>query len=75
MNTSLDVAMANRYLHELNDLLDKLGWNKTKENVIVLPEKDGKIDFDFMDKFILILKKLIIKDVVEYTSKYLLTKK
>ena len=54
---------------------NKLGWNKTKENVIVLPEKDGKIDFDFMDKFILILKKLIIKDVVEYTSKYLLTKK
>lgn len=30
VNTSLDVAMANRYLHELNDLLDKLGWNKTK---------------------------------------------
>lgn len=49
------------------------GWNKVKEKSIVLPEKDGKIDFDFMDKFILILKKLIIKNVVEYTNKKLIT--
>ena len=47
------------------------GWNKAKEKKILLPNKDDNIDFDFMDKFILIAKKLIIKDVVEYTNKKL----
>ena len=51
------------------------GWNKVKEKSIVLPEKDGNIDFDFMDKFIIILKKFIIKEVVEYTNKKLSAKK
>ncbi len=45
------------------------GWNKAKEKIILLPEKNGEIDFDFMDKFIIIAEKLIIKDVVEYTDK------
>ena len=44
------------------------GWNKVKEKSIVLPVKNENIDFDFMDKFINILKKLIIKDVVRFVD-------
>ena len=37
-----------------------------KNKNILLPVKDGKIDFDFMGKVVMILKKIIIKDVVLY---------
>ncbi|MFR1776742.1 MAG: restriction endonuclease subunit S [Clostridia bacterium] len=42
------------------------GWNVVKNKNILLPVKDGKIDFDFMEKVVMILKKIIIKDVVLY---------
>lgn len=44
------------------------GWNVVKNKKILLPVKDGKIDFDFMDKVIMILKKIIIKDVVTFVN-------
>ena len=44
------------------------GWNVVKHKEIRLPEKDGKIDFAFMDIFISAIKKLSIKDVVKYTD-------
>lgn len=44
------------------------GWNVVKNKNILLPVKDGKIDFDFMEKVVMILKKIIIKDVVLYTG-------
>ena len=44
------------------------GWNVVKEKYIRLPEKDGKIDFKLMDRFISALKKLAIKDVVAYSD-------
>ena len=47
--------------------------NKTK---IQLPTKNWKIDFDFIEKFICIVEKLVIKDLVNYTNKKIkLTKK
>ena len=44
------------------------GWNVVKNKNILLPVKNGKIDFDFMEKVVMILKKIIIKDVVLYTE-------
>lgn len=44
------------------------GWNVVKEKYIRLPEKNGEIYFDYMDTFISAIKKLAIKDVVEYSS-------
>ena len=44
------------------------GWNVVKEKYIRLPEKDGKIDFAFMETFISAIKKLAIKDVVLYSD-------
>ena len=44
------------------------GWNVVKGKYIRLPEKDGKIDFGFMETFISAIKKLAIKDVVLYSE-------
>lgn len=44
------------------------GWNVVKEKCIRLPEKDGEIDFAFMEAFISAIKKLAIKDVVDYSN-------
>lgn len=45
------------------------GWNVVKNKYILLPQLNGKINLDFMDKFISALQKLFIKDVVEYTDR------
>ena len=45
------------------------GWNVVKGKYIRLPEKDGKIDFDFMETFIAAIKKMAIKDVVLYSDR------
>ena len=45
------------------------GWNVVKNKDIKLPEKDGKIDFAFMDTFISAIKKLAIKEVVLYSDR------
>ncbi len=44
------------------------GWNVVKHKEIRLPEKDDKIDFAFMEAFISAMKKIAIKDVVEYSD-------
>lgn len=44
------------------------GWNVVKNKEIRLPEKNGKIDFAFMEAFISAMKKIAIKDVVEYSD-------
>ena len=44
------------------------GCNVVKNKNIWLPEKEGKIDFAFMDPFISAIKKLAIKDVVKYSD-------
>lgn len=45
------------------------GWNVVKDKYIMLPEKEGKIDFEFMNDFISAIIKLTIKDVVKYTDR------
>ena len=44
------------------------GWNVVKGKYIRLPEKDGKIDFSFMETFVSAIKKVAIKDVVLYSQ-------
>lgn len=57
-------------------LLHKYSWDnsisktKIKNNIIRLPiNKQNKIDFDYMEKYITAIEKLIIKNVVEYKDK------
>lgn len=45
------------------------GWNIVKGKYIQLPVKNGVINFDLMDKYIIALKKLAIKDVAVYAEK------
>lgn len=51
------------------------GWNVVKTKGIRLPEKDGKIDFAFMETFISAIKKMTIKDVVLYSDRKIATTK
>ena len=45
-------------------------WTKLKENEIKLPvTENGKINFDYMEKYITAIEKLTIKNVVEYKDK------
>lgn len=44
------------------------GWNVVKHKEIRLPEKNGKIDFAFMEAFISAMKKIAIRDVVKYSD-------
>ena len=45
------------------------GWNVVKDKYILLPEKNGEIDFSFMHTFISALEKIAIKDAVLYTER------
>lgn len=45
------------------------GWNVVKDKYILLPENEGKINFEFMNDFIAAIIKLTIKDVVKYTDR------
>ncbi len=69
-------------INKVTDLLiysykNKLGgWNIVKDKEILLPCKDGKIDYDYMETYISAVKKLIIEDVVKYADeKISVTKK
>ena len=44
------------------------GWNVVKNKYILLPTKDGEIDFEYMEKFISAVQKIIIADVVKYSE-------
>lgn len=45
------------------------GWNVVKNKYVLLPVKKDKIDFDFMETFINAIKKLTLKNVVDYADK------
>lgn len=45
------------------------GWNKVKNKKILLPQTNGVIDFSFMEKVIIITKKLAIKNIVLWKDK------
>ena len=45
------------------------GWNVVKNKYILLPTKENRIDFDFMEIFINAIKKLTLKNVAEYADK------
>lgn len=45
------------------------GWNIVKDKYIQLPLRNGNIDLNYMELLIQSLKKIMIKDVVEYANK------
>lgn len=45
------------------------GWNIVKNKYIQVPIRDNQIDFKLMEKLVSAIKKLVIKDVVEYSDK------
>lgn len=47
----------------------KLRSSQSFDFKMILPTKNGRIDFDFMENFISAIQKLAIKDVVAYTDK------
>lgn len=52
------------------------GWNVVKNKYIKLPvDKNGEIDFNYMENLTQAIKKLVIKDVVQYSDKKLETTK
>lgn len=44
------------------------GWKTVKDKRIQLPQKNGEIDFDFMENLVSAIQKLVVKDVVLYTN-------
>ncbi|MBE6399085.1 MAG: restriction endonuclease [Lentisphaerae bacterium] len=48
---------------------DSISFKKIQNDIIQLPVKKGKIDFEFMAIFISAIQKLIIKDVVKYSDR------
>ena len=51
-------------------------WNKLKVQKILLPiTSEGNPDFDYMEKYILAIEKLVIADVVKYKDKVIETTK
>lgn len=47
---------------------NKAGWERIKNDKISLPTKKGEPDYDTMETFISAVKKLVIKDVVQYAD-------
>ena len=46
----------------------KASWDRVSQEKIYLPTKDGEIDYEFMEKFITAVQKIIIADVVKYSE-------
>lgn len=48
---------------------NKAGWERIKSNTITIPVRNGEIDFYYIETLVAAIKKLVIKDVVEYADK------
>ena len=57
------------YLKKLFGYENMCSFAKIKNLTTILPTKNGKIDFDFMETYISAVTKLAIKDVVKYADK------
>ncbi|EFY06754.1 hypothetical protein [Succinatimonas hippei] len=62
------VTCVNRSLKHKYFWGDSISSKKIKSDVIMLPVKKDKPNFATMDTLISAIKKLVIKDVVEYTN-------
>ncbi len=47
---------------------NKAGWERIKSNTITIPVRNGEIDFFYIETLVAAIKKLVIKDVVEYAD-------
>lgn len=62
------VTCVNRSLKHKYSWGDSISSKKIKSDVIMLPVKNDKPDFETMETLISAVKKLVIKDVVEYAN-------
>ena len=63
------------YLKKLFGYENMCSFAKIKNLTTILPTKNGKIDFDFMETYISAITKLAIKDVVKYADKRIVATK
>lgn len=57
------------------DWTNKAGWEKIKNNTISLPQKEGKIDYQFMEDFIAELEQASIAELEAYLCKRILNRR
>ena len=62
------VSAINKAIYGSYEWTNKAGWEKIKNNVIKLPVKYGKIDFEFMDSFVAELEALRVAELEAYLS-------
>ena len=62
------VTCVNRSLKHKYSWGNSISSKKIKSDVIMLPVKNNKPDFESMEILISAVKKLVIKDVVEYAN-------
>ena len=62
------VSAINKAIYGNYEWTNKAGWEKIKNNVIKLPVKYGKIDFEFMDSFVAELEALRVAELEAYLS-------
>ena len=69
--TAVDKALSQKYYWG-----DSISWKKIQSDSIRLPvTKEGHIDFDYMERYIQAIEKLIVADMVRYKDKLTKTTK
>jgi len=61
--SALRASMQNKYSWG-----NSISMKKIQDDIFYLPTKDGEIDYEFMEKFIRAVQKIIIADVVKYSE-------
>ena len=61
--SALRASMQNKYSWG-----NSISMKKIQDDIFYLPTKDGEIDYEFMEKFIMAVQKVIIADVVKYSE-------
>ncbi|WP_282432507.1 restriction endonuclease subunit S [Psittacicella melopsittaci] len=61
------ITAALNKVYQKYDWSNKSGWEKIKKEYILLPTKNGQIDFEFIETYILALEKLVVKDLVKFS--------
>ncbi|WP_064609351.1 restriction endonuclease subunit S [Streptobacillus moniliformis] len=62
-------VILNTLQHKLKSVLVRNVDKIFENSKIQLPTKNGKIDYEFMEDFIRVIKKIVIKDVVIYADR------
>lgn len=64
LSVAIEKSIKHKFSYEF-----KASWERVSNEKIFLPTKNDEIDFEFMEKFITAIEKIIIRGVVEYSEK------